>query len=255
MSTIVPSRVKPEDEELAKKKLELAKLESELADRELYIATLRAELAAFERQYLKIVGSRYAELDEINAQIAEQLARQRSDDSQFKDAAQKARRQAEESRSAAEARSSEDQSRALPSKELKSLYREVAKRVHPDLSTDPEDRKTRQRLMAEANRAYERGDLEWLKRILEEYESCPEAVQGEGVGAELVRVIRKITQVKRRLSEIEPEVQQLVSSDLAKLKAKAEEYGRQGRDLLQEMTQQVESQIAAARGRLSKVSG
>jgi len=254
MSTIVPSRVKPEDEELAKKKLELAKLESELADRELYIATLRAELAAFERQYLKIVGTRYAELDEINAQIAEQLARQRSDDSQFKDAAQKARRQAEESRSAAEARSSEDQSRALPSKELKSLYREVAKRVHPDLSTDPEDRKTRQRLMAEANRAYERGDLERLKRILEEYESCPEAVQGEGVGAELVRVIRKITQVKRRLSEIEPEVQQLVCSDLAKLKAKAEEYGRQGRDLLQEMTQQVESQIAAARGRLSIVS-
>ncbi len=252
MSTIIPSRIKPEDEELAKKRLELTKLESELADRELYIATLRAELAAFERQYLKIVGTRYAELDEINAQIAEQLARQRSDDTQFKDAAQKARRQAEESRSAAEAHASEDQSRALPSKELKSLYREVAKRVHPDLST--EDRKTRQRLMAEANRAYERGDLERLKRILEEYESCPEAVQGEGVGAELVRVIRKITQVKRRLSEIEPEVQQLVGSDLAKLKAKEEEYGKQGRDLLQEMAQQVESQIVVARGRLSNVS-
>jgi len=31
MSTIIPSRVKPEDEELAKKRLELAKLESELA--------------------------------------------------------------------------------------------------------------------------------------------------------------------------------------------------------------------------------
>jgi hypothetical protein len=239
MSTIIPSRVKPEDEELAKKRLELAKLESELADRELYIATLRAE---------------YAELDEINAQIAEQLARQRSGDTQFKDAAQKARRQAEESRSAAEAHASEDQSRALPSKELKSLYREVAKRVHPDLSTDPEDRKTRQRLRAEANRAYEKGDLERLRRILEEYESCPEAVQGEGVGAELVRVIRKITQVKRRLSEIETEVQQLVGSDLAKLKAKAEEYGRQGRDLLQEMAQQVERNIAAARGRLSSVS-
>ncbi len=133
MSTIVSSRVKPEDEELAKKKLELAKLESELADRELYIATLRAELAAFERQYLKIVGTRYAELDEIDAQIAEQLARQQSGNTQFQDAAQKARRHAEESRSAAEARSSEDQSRALPSKELKSLYREVAKRVHPDL--------------------------------------------------------------------------------------------------------------------------
>lgn len=103
MSTITPSRVKPEDEELAKKRLELAKLESELADRELYVATLRSELASFERQYLKIVGTRYAELDEINAQIAEQLARQRSDDAQSRDAAKKARRQADESRSAAEA--------------------------------------------------------------------------------------------------------------------------------------------------------
>jgi CII-binding regulator of phage lambda lysogenization HflD len=254
MSTINPSRVKPEDEELAKKRVELAQLESELADRELYIATLNAELAAFERQYLKIVGTRYAELDEINAQIAEQLARQGSDNVQFKEAAQKARMHAEESRSAAEAHVSEDQPRILPSKELKSLYREVAKRVHPDLSTDPEDRKLRQRLMAEANRVYERGDLDGLKRILDEYESCPEAVLGEGVGAELVRVIRKITQVKRRLSEIEAEVKQLIGSDLAKLKAKAEEYGKLGRDLLAEMAQQVERDIAAARERLRTVS-
>jgi hypothetical protein len=254
MSTIIPARVKPEDEELAKKRVELARLESELTDRELYVATLRAELALFESQYLKIVGARYAELDEVKSLIAEQIARQRPDSTEFKDAAQKARRQADESRSAAEAHASENQARGLPSKELKNLYREVAKRVHPDLSSDPEDRRIRQRLMAEANRAYEIGDLARLGRILEEYESCPEAVQGEGVGAELVRIIRKITQVKRRLSEIELEVEQLGSSDLAKLKAKADEYGSRGRDLLAEMAQQVQREIAAARQRLTSVS-
>jgi hypothetical protein len=252
MSTLIHSRVRPEDEELAKKRQELAQLESELTDRELYLATLRTELASFERQYLKIVGARYAELDEINAQIAEQLARQCPKDSQFTDAAQKARRQAEDSRSAAE--NVEDQVRALPSQELKTLYREVAKRVHPDLSSDPEDRKIRERLMAEANRAYERGDVARLKRILEVYESSPETVQGEGVGAELVRVIRKITQVKRRLQEIDEESRRLLGSDLAKLKAKAEEYAERGRDLLQEMMQHVERQISAARERLKSAS-
>lgn len=247
LSTSVPSRVRPEDEELAKKRNELAELESELADRELYCATLRAELASFERQYLKIVGTRYAELDEIKAQIAEQLSRQQAGNRQRREAAQQARKEADDSRFAANAVASEDPERTPPSKELKSLYREVAKRVHPDLSTDTEDRKTRQRLMAEANRAYEMGDLARLQQILEEYDTCPEAVQGEGVGAELIRVIRKITQVKRRLREIELEAEQLVGSELGKLKVKAEQYGTQSRDLLAEMAEQIDRQILAAR--------
>lgn len=148
MNELVQSRVRPEDEELAKKRRELAQLEAELMDRELYVATLRAELASFEQRYLKIVGTRYADLDEINAQIAERRARQRPDDTRIVDDAREARRRAEDSRGAAE--SVEDHVKVLPSQELKSLYREIAKRIHPDLSSDPEDRKIRERLMAEA---------------------------------------------------------------------------------------------------------
>ncbi|HTZ99938.1 MAG TPA: hypothetical protein VMB02_06375, partial [Candidatus Aquilonibacter sp.] len=62
---------KPEDQELARKREEQAVLEAELADRELRAANMNAELFAFERQYLHYVGSRYAELDELKAQIAE----------------------------------------------------------------------------------------------------------------------------------------------------------------------------------------
>jgi len=254
MSTITRPTAKPEEEELAKKRQELAQLESELADRELYVATLRAELAAFERRYLRTVGTLYAELDEIQAQIAERLAQGRINDEQAQHAAKQAREQANESHATVEAHSSEEPTNGLPSQELKSLYRQVAKRVHPDLSSDPEDRKLRQRFMAEANRAYDMGDVARLKRILEEYESCPEAVQGEGVGADLVRIIRKITQVRRRFTEIEQEIHQLVGSELAKLKLKADEYQKQGRDLLAEMAEQVDRQVAAARQRLNSIS-
>ena len=66
--------IKPEERELARKVLEQTTLETELTERELRTANLRAELGAFERRYLHFVGSRYAELDELKAQIAEQLA-------------------------------------------------------------------------------------------------------------------------------------------------------------------------------------
>jgi hypothetical protein len=61
---------KPEEQELARKRDEQSTLETELAERELRAANLRAELGAFERRYLHEVGMRYAELDELKAQIA-----------------------------------------------------------------------------------------------------------------------------------------------------------------------------------------
>ena len=64
----------PEEQELSRKLAELATLEATLAQRELDLATLQAELHAFERRYLRTAGARYAELDEIEAQIAEALA-------------------------------------------------------------------------------------------------------------------------------------------------------------------------------------
>ena len=66
--------IKPEERELARKVLEQTTLETELTERELRTANLRAELGAFERRYLHFVGARYAELDELKARIAEQLA-------------------------------------------------------------------------------------------------------------------------------------------------------------------------------------
>ena len=106
---------------------------------------------------------------------------------------------------------------------MKRLYREVAKRIHPDLTSDRKDRAKRQQLMAEANEAYERGDEAKLNKIFTEYEWSPDAVQGEGPGAELIRVIRRISQARGRLAEIEAELQELLRSDLHQLKVRVDE--------------------------------
>ena len=141
-----------------------------------------------------------------------------------------------------------------PSAELKKLYRDVAKRVHPDLATDGADRAERERLMAEANRAYRQGDVDALRRILEEYESSPESVQGTGVAADLVRVIRQIKQLQKRLVQIELEITSLGTSDIAKLKVKAEDVSNQGRNLLAEMAQDLKRRIDHERRRFESLS-
>jgi hypothetical protein len=245
----------PEEQELARKREEQAAIESELAERELRSANLRAELGAFERQYLHHVGSRYAELDELKAAVAERLAQEQPANARAQQAAREARSRAAETQSTA-GEKSEAMPRAFESSpEMKRLYREVAKRVHPDLTSDRADRAKRQQLMAEANEAYERGDETRLRKIFTEYEWSAEAVQGEGPGAELIRVIRRISQARGRLAEIEAELQELLRSDLYQLKVRLDEAQSHGRDVLKEMVQKVEDQIAQAKRRLENPRG
>ena len=246
----------PEARELGKKKAELASLEMRLAERELDLATLQAELHSFERTYLRIVGSRLAELDEIEAKIAEAVARHKPKDRETQERASQARAQAQESAQAVEAEHGADKREPFrPSDNLKKLYREVAKRIHPDLATDESERKRRHELMTEANRAYEEGDEARLEAILREWESSPESVKGEGPGAELVRVIRKIAQVEDRLKAIDEEIARLEESDLCRLKTQADQAEEEGRDLLAEMAAGVGQQIVEARGQLSSITG
>jgi hypothetical protein len=247
LTTDIVRRVSPEEEELAKKREELAQLQAQLAERELFLTNLRAELSAFEGQYLRQVGTLYAELDEWNAKIAERLAKEEGTE-EARSAAEQARTQAEESNAAVQEGASKAEGfKASP--ELKSLFREVAKRVHPDLATDEADRHKREQLMAEANAAYQKGDADALRRILEEYDSSPESVRGAGVAADLVRAIRQIRQVKSRLSQIELEIASLIDSEIAKLRAKAEAARAEGRDLLTEMAEDVRKRIDVTRRR------
>jgi hypothetical protein len=65
----------PEEEELERKRAELRILESELADLELELVSLHGDLVAFERAYMHRVGQLYAQLDDLEAQIAEAVFR------------------------------------------------------------------------------------------------------------------------------------------------------------------------------------
>lgn len=244
----------PEEQELSKKLSKLDKLLTELTQRELDLVTLQAELRIFEAKYLRDVGVRYAELDEILARIAEAEAIIKPTDKETQEKAEQARAQATESAQATKITKELGEERFKPPESLKKLYRQVAKRIHPDLALDEKDRIRLQKLMADVNLAYEDGDEARLRDILAEWESSPESVKGEGIAVELVRVIRKIAQGEKRLRTIEAEITQIKVSGLYKLKIKIEDAEKDGRDLLEEMALRVAEEVTIASKRLAEIT-
>jgi DNA repair exonuclease SbcCD ATPase subunit len=240
---------RPEDAELSRKREELAELQARLAELELQLLTLRLELAEFEALYHAKAGHLYAELDEVEALIAERLAKIRPLDREAAESASSARRRADASRQAIDA------SLTLPppvsrSQTLRDLYRAAAKQLHPDLAGDDNDRAIRERLMTEANLAYAGGDEARLQEILEEYQSSPDTVVGNDVGAELVRAIRRITLTIANISKVEAGVSSLNSSEIYKLKTTVDEARKRGSDVLGDLVENLRQTIRARRQHL-----
>jgi predicted nucleic acid-binding Zn-ribbon protein len=245
MSREIVKKLTPEEEELLRKREELAGVRGALAERELELADLRTQLKSFEGRYLRQVGVLYAELDDWEAKIAEIEASLRPSPTASQQA-QETRKRAEETHEATHGEASKARD-FQPSADLRSLFRETAKRLHPDFAKDEADRLLRTRLMAQANAAYSQGDAEALQRILDEFGNSPESVQGEGVGAELVRIIRQIHQARKNIAAIENELSSLRASEIAQLKQDVEKAEKEGRDLLAELEASVQVRIADAK--------
>ena len=238
-------KLTPEQEELERKREELGAIRAALADRELELADLRAQLKSFEGRYLRQVGVLYAEMDDLDARVAELEASLESS-ATARQRAERARKRADDTHEATHGEASKAAD-FKPSADLKTLFREVAKRIHPDFAKDDAERQRRTRFMAEANEAYSRGDAEALQRILDEYSESSESVQGEGFGAELIRIIRQIAEAKKHIVAIEQELATLRASEIAKLRNDVEVAEQRGRDLLAELAATVGEQVARAR--------
>jgi hypothetical protein len=251
-SRFLVTKTTPEEEELQRKKAELDRLQDTLAQKELDLLTLQREQQVFEAAYLRSVGGAFADLDALIAQIAQLLAQRHPSDRVTRERAEKA---AEQSARNSDAVTNADPSvaEAEASAQLKSVYREVAKHVHPDLADSEEDRAAREELMKAANAAYERGDAEALRDILESWQVRPEAVKGQGVAEQLVRVIRKIAQLTARLSAIESAIERIIGSDMYALRIHASATGRSRDVIFAEMVARIQGRISHIEDTLSGI--
>lgn len=241
----------PDDLDLLDKREQLAAVRARLAERESELAQLRAQLKTFEGRYLRQVGVLYAELDDLEARIAErEVALYDSDSARSR--AEHARKRAQETHDAAfgEAREAEV---FEPPPSLKTLFREVAKRIHPDFARDATEQKHFTLLMARANQAYNRGDTETLQRLLDDHREINASIAGEGAAAELLRITRQIQHAERDIAKLDAEQHTLLSSEIAQLHLDAEAAALEHRDLLTELAASLREHVADARYRFEFV--
>jgi hypothetical protein len=246
------SELTPEEIELARKRRILDRLKDRLADREEEMADLRGGLEQFEARYKMEVGRLYADLDEIDARIAEEEYKLVPDDEEIKKKAEELRRRAEESA----ANSADPDACSFkwnPTPESRKAYHDLARIIHPDLALDPDEKVRRHSLMAKLNEAYSAGDQAQLNRLVEEYKISPDVIRGESTGDDLVRAIRQIAQIKVRLAELRTERVTAELSELFVLREKVLIEFAEGRDLLKHMAERTRSFIKKSERRLENL--
>lgn len=234
MSTLILSQ-QSEEHELQRRREELAELETALTERDTQLAGVKVGLSAFEVRYLTVVGNRYDELAKIEKQIA-RLQGLDFDENYDGD-------------SLADDEVGCGQNR-LHTDKLKKLYKEVARKFHPDLASCPQERQHRHQLMIEVNHAYESGAEEKLQELLDAGASLELVETSGAMSAEMILLLRKIADAKQRLNELETEIAETTASEIYKLKQRVETAEVLEEDLFADLVLQVDRQIKKAQNRL-----
>ncbi|MCQ4083220.1 J domain-containing protein [Streptomyces sp. RB6PN25] len=246
-------------EQAAEDRLERAvrAAEQALIEFEIAVESFRVEVENFSRLHHQRLGPMYTRLDELDALIAEAVAAQTGD--------------REDIRYAWEARAlvmpmpgieelfegllgpdgvhqPEDPDaprRVRPGEEARRLYRELVRKVHPDLAQEEAEQKRRGEFIARVNEAYAQGDEEGLRALAAEWEAGPPAEEAQPSKAEeLYGRLEWLAQRKEALAAVAAELEQSAIGQMLKL-APEDPDG-----LLNEIAEQLLAQVAERERRL-----
>ncbi len=238
---------------------EIAERQEQIAQLELELFEMRSELAEFERLLEARVRPLERELERLTNDLnrarrqAERRAQwgDRADQEDIPDVVSQFERAWRREPGAQQAPAHE-----VPSAErsnLRALYRELAKRFHPDLTTDPDQKKWREGVMAEINQAYQAKDLAALRALQNRPDRPPPAVEKTSeeltveMQAEVIRLDAVIAKLQRQLNE-------LAASELVQLQLSVSMAKQSGRDLLAEIARDLEREIAQVKVELAALA-
>lgn len=214
----------------------LARMQAEANALEAEYEQVREQIQLFEKRWKPAVGKRYLELEEIKEKTAR---------------ARKLIRLAKAGQLRApadgEGPSPETPQQVFrPELELRKLFRELARRVHPDRGEDSEDRSRRHEFMSEASRAYRNKDHRRLQWLLEHWLASPRLAPGRDHSSRIARTNQKIAWARYRTQEMNHLIAELHSSSLAEMRRECDVAAAEGRNLVAEMRTRVMRDIEKA---------
>lgn len=243
----------PEEVELEHKYQQLAQVKFDLQRREHDFSRLKSEIRMFEQVYEDILGVRIQTLEDLEWQLKGLLG-----ETVVENLTEPLKQSPSYThfQHTTDLLDEDEASQDVANLSLKSLYRGVAKAVHPDLAADEIERLRRQELMSLANEAYQSGNRQVLIDLLSEWEQTPVVYGSElDIALELVRVIRQLAAVQQNIHAVNRQTEELKQTDIYHFKLRVEDSLGDGVDLLAEMAAAVDLDIARIRRRLATVRG
>jgi hypothetical protein len=203
----------------------------EIADRQADLETLKCALARFELAYRAKVGPILVEIDRIRLEISEyrrRLTLLRTDrdfnpddiehdlEAKFGARREEVRAEQEETRRYQRAFRSERSRPRVDSTteaDIRRTYRELAKRFHPDLAANPEERTRREEIMLRINAAFHERDLNGLQRLVRETERDDPAFEERPLAQKLAWAEWEVSRLDSVASELENQIEIMRQSD------------------------------------------
>ncbi|ALV34645.1 MULTISPECIES: J domain-containing protein [Streptomyces] len=243
--------------------------EQALIEYEIAVETFRVEVENFSRLHHQKLGPMYARLDELDAQIAEARA-ERSGDPEDRRRADEARARVMPMPGVEElfhgwmdgeglfpeaAAMLTDQpvrppQRVRPSDEARKLYRELARKAHPDLAPDDTERQRREEFITRVNAAYARGDETLLRELAEEWAKGPApAERGPSRSEELYARLEWLAQRKELLSLVAKDLEEGAIGSMLRLAPDDPDR------LLEEIAEQLLADVAQRERELAELLG
>lgn len=166
--------------------------EQALIEYEIAVETFRVEVENFSRLHEQKLGPVYLRLEELDARIAEAKAARTGDPEDIR-AAEEARARVmpipgveellhgwmdghglfPEAAAMLTEQEVRPPQRVRPSEEARRLYRELARKAHPDLVQEGAEQERREEFLTRVNAAYARGDEALLRELAEEWAAGP----------------------------------------------------------------------------------
>lgn len=249
------------DVELKELREAITSRQERIAELELELFDTRADLADFEREAEERLGLLKRQIERLESRI-EEARRRAARRAQWGDRADSPdtpedvveqfrktwKRTGRPSKPSIKKEVSES-----TKEELKTVYRRLAKRFHPDLVRDPEEKRWREEQMTKVNTAYADHDMTALLAI-EGSETWTPVKSIQSREEEIVELRSEVKRLDGIISELERTLRELINSDTVKLMLDATIARKSGRDLLREMENALLARVAELQNELSSIS-